>query len=414
MFITNFDPDFNPDTMLIHPFQALRPRQDIVDDVTCVPYDVIDTDEARKLAHGRPDSFLHVIRPEIGLPLSVDIHADEVYEEGAKQLNRLVESGVLEQDEDPAVYVYRLEWMGQSQTGVFTGVSVDEYDKGLIRRHEMTRPDKEDDRTRHILTQRAHAEPVMLAHQPDMNVASLIHKTTDSPPFYDITTEDGVRHTLWKSDDTDSWVAAFKFIPMFYIADGHHRCKAASRAAEELRKSGHRDIGEAGFFPAVLFSTDQMQILPYNRVVYHIEESDLQRFWDENEVTETGQTEPKSRNKVCIYCDGQWKTVRLSPPTNSKDAVQRLDVSLLQDQILNRYFGIGDPRTDKNIAFVGGIRGTKFLQDLADSGRARMAISMYPTSIDELVEVSDQEKLMPPKSTWFEPKLRSGFLIHTF
>jgi uncharacterized protein (DUF1015 family) len=304
--------------------------------------------------------------------------------------------------------------MGQSQTGVFTGVSVDEYDKGLIRRHEMTRPDKEDDRTRHILTQRAHAEPVMLAHQPDMNVASLIHRTTDSTAFFDITTEDGIRHTLWKSHEVETWIVAFRAIPMFYIADGHHRCKAASRAAEELRRGSQRNIGEAGYFPAVLFSTDQMQILPYNRIVYHIEETDLKRFWDENEVVDTGQTEPKSRNKVCIYCDGQWKTVRLNPPVNSKDAVQCLDVSLLQDQILNRYFGIGDPRTDKNIAFVGGIRGTKYLQDLVDSGRARMALSMFPTSMDELVEVSDQDKLMPPKSTWFEPKLRSGFLVHTF
>lgn len=400
--------------MLIHPFQALRPRQDIVDEVTCVPYDVIDTDEARKLAHGRPDSFMHVIRPEIGLSPSIDIHADEVYKQGAKQLERLVESGVLEKDKEPAVYVYRLDWMGLSQTGVFTGVSVEEYDRGLIRRHEMTRPDKEDDRTRHILAQRAHAEPVMLAHQPDMNVASLIHRSTDTTPFYDITTEDGVRHTLWRSDEIESWVTAFESIPMFYVADGHHRCKAASRAAAEIRSQGHGNIGEVGFFPAVLFSTDQMQILPYNRVVFHIEEIDLVRFWDENEVIETGQTEPKSRNKVCIYCDAQWKTVRLSPPANSRDAVQRLDVSLLQNQILNRYFGIGDPRTDKNIAFVGGIRGTKYLQDMVDSGKARMAISMFPTSIDELVEVSDQEKLMPPKSTWFEPKLRSGFLVHTF
>ncbi len=400
--------------MLIHPFKALRPRQDAVNQVTCVPYDVIDTEEARKLAHGRPDTFLHVIRPEIGLSATVDIHADEVYEEGARQLKRMVESGVLEYDEDPAVYVYRLEWMGQSQTGVFTGVSVDEYDKGLIRRHEMTRPDKEDDRTRHILTQRAHAEPVMLAHQPDMNVASLIHRTTDSTAFFDITTEDGIRHTLWKSYEVETWIVAFKAIPMFYIADGHHRCKAASRAAEALRKNGQRNIGEAGYFPAVLFSTDQMQILPYNRIVYHIEETDLKRFWDENEVVDTGQTEPKSRNKVCIYCDGQWKTVRLNPPVSSKDAVQCLDVSLLQDQILGRYFGIGDPRTDKNIAFVGGIRGTKYLQYLVDSGRVRVALSMFPTSMDELVEVSDQDKLMPPKSTWFEPKLRSGFLVHTF
>jgi uncharacterized protein (DUF1015 family) len=400
--------------MQIHPFRALRPRAELVGQVTCVPYDVIDTTEARAMAEGKPDSFLHVIRPEIGLPVHTDIHHDMVYEEGRRQLNRLVESGVLTYEEHPSVYVYRLDWMGQTQTGVFTCVSVDEYDNGLIRRHEMTRPDKEDDRTRHILTQNAHAEPVMLAHQPDMNVASLIHRCTDSVPLYDLTSEDGVRHTLWMSEDIESWVQAFARIPMFYIADGHHRCKAASRVVEELRAKGERTIGEAGYFPAVLFSTDQMQILPYNRMVYHADDAAIARMWDELESLESGSDTPTSRNKVCVYCDGQWRTVKLHVPTDLNDAVKRLDVTLLQEQILNRYFGIGDPRTDQNITFVGGIRGPEALKEFVDSGRARIAISMYPTSIDELIEVSDQQRLMPPKSTWFEPKLRSGFLIHPF
>jgi uncharacterized protein (DUF1015 family) len=399
--------------VIIHPFNALRPKKDLYRKVTSVPYDVIDSDEARALAEDLPYSFLHVIRPEIDFGADVDIHDDRIYEKGASNLNKLIEDGVFELEGESCVYVYRLEMLGQTQTGVFTCVSVDEYDQGLIRKHEMTRPDKEDDRTRHILTQKAHAEPVMLAHQPDRQVAGLIHECTAETPIYDFTTEDGVKHTIWKSDHTEEWVLAFKRIEMFYVADGHHRCKAASRAAEELRKD-QDEIGEAAYFPAVLFSTDQMQIMAYNRAVFHVEDAQLEKFLDDFEALDYDAEFPTSKGKVCVYVDGKWHTIRLQLPTTRHDAVENLDASQLQKQILERYFGIGDPRTDKNISFIGGIRGTAELKKIVDSGRARIAFSMYPTSIDELIEVSDQNKLMPPKSTWFEPKLRSGFLVHCF
>ena len=399
--------------MIIHPFDALRPKEDLYRKVTCVPYDVIDSDEARALAEDLPYSFLHVIRPEIDFSADVDIHDDRIYEKGASNLNKLIEDGVFELEGESCVYVYRLEMLGQTQTGVFTCVSVDEYDQGLIRKHEMTRPDKEDDRTRHILTQKAHAEPVMLAHQPDRQVAGLIHECTADAPIYDFITEDGVKHTIWRSSHTDEWIDAFKRIEMFYVADGHHRCKAASRAAEELRKE-QDELGEAAYFPAVLFSTDQMQIMAYNRVVFHVEEEALEQFLDDFEPIEYDVDVPTSKGKVCVYVDERWHTIRLNSPKSNKDAVENLDATQLQKQVLERYFGIGDPRTDKNISFVGGIRGSEELKKIVDSGRARMAFSMYPTSIDELIEVSDQNKLMPPKSTWFEPKLRSGFLVHCF
>ena len=399
--------------MIIHPFDALRPKEDLYRKVTCVPYDVIDSDEARALAEDLPYSFLHVIRPEIDFSADVDIHDDRIYEKGASNLNKLIEDGVFELEGESCVYVYRLEMLGQTQTGVFTCVSVDEYDQGLIRKHEMTRPDKEDDRTRHILTQKAHAEPVMLAHQPDRQVAGLIHECTAEAPIYDFITEDGVKHTIWRSSHTDEWIDAFKRIEMFYVADGHHRCKAASRAAEELRKE-QDELGEAAYFPAVLFSTDQMQIMAYNRVVFHVEEEALEQFLDDFEPIEYDVDVPTSKGKVCVYVDERWHTIRLNSPKSNKDAVENLDATQLQKQVLERYFGIGDPRTDKNISFVGGIRGSEELKKIVDSGRARMAFSMYPTSIDELIEVSDQNKLMPPKSTWFEPKLRSGFLVHCF
>ncbi len=400
--------------MLIRPFRALRPLLEFMPQVVCVPYDVISTNEARQLGHGKPHSFLHVIRPEIGLPASIDIHDDLVYERGATELERLESDGVMVREQVPSIYVYRLDVMGQAQTGVFTCVSVKEYDSNKILKHEMTRPDKEDDRTRHILTQRAHAEPVMLAHQPDMQIAGLIHRTTEVAPLYDITTDDGVRHTIWRSDEVDSWIEAFARLEQLYVADGHHRCKAASRAYEVMKEVGDKDAAEAAYFPAVLFSTDQMQIMAYNRVVHHASHENVEMLFNDYSVIESGVKVPDSKGKVCVYTHGEWKTIRLNAPKDRSDAVKSLDVTLLQEQVLERYFGIGDPRTDNNISFIGGIRGTDELEMLVDAGQANIAFSMYPTSIDELIEVSDQHRLMPPKSTWFEPKLRSGFLVHTF
>lgn len=396
--------------MKIHPFRAWRPIQKFAEKVACVPYDVIDTGEARELADGNPDSFLHVIRPEIDLPAEIDIYDDKVYQKGLENIQNLLNSDKMLQDDTEHIYVYRLVMEGRSKTGVFTCVSVEEYDNDKILKHEFTRPDKEDDRTKHILTQRAHAEPVMLAHKRDTQVSELVHQITETNPIYDFESVDGIRHTIWKSNNTTPWVEAFAKIPNFYVADGHHRCKAASRVSAEVGDK----FPESRFFPAVIFSSDQMHIMAYNRVIFKTNSDGISKLLEKYKVIETGTNTPSEPNHVCFYTDGNWNTIALEQPGQSSNPVQKLDVYKLQNQILEPIFGIADPRSDKNIAFVGGIRGTGALKELVDSGKASIAFSMFPTSLKELMDVSDAGLLMPPKSTWFEPKLRSGLLIHTF
>jgi uncharacterized protein (DUF1015 family) len=380
-----------------------------VQSIACVPYDVIDTPEARALANGNEHSFLHVIRPEIDLPAETEIYSDEVYEKGRNNLLELLGSDKMVRDEKPAIYIYRLIMDGHSQTGIFTCVSVEEYDNDLILKHEFTRPDKEDDRTKHILTQKAHAEPVMLAFNHDSTIESLIKNVTSSPALYDFVASDGIQHILWKADAVDQWVSAFANVNRFYVADGHHRCKAASRVSSELK-----DNNEAKFFPAALFSSDQMHIMAYNRVIYKVNAAQLEQVFKDFEVVEKDKAVPTNHGEVCVYAQGSWRTIRLKPAGDGANAVERLDAYRLQQQILEPIFGIKDPRADKNIAFVGGIRGAKALQSKVDAGEAAIAFSMFATSLQELMDVSDAGLLMPPKSTWFEPKLRSGLLIHTF
>jgi len=400
--------------MKIHPFRAWRPKSEHLESISCVPYDVIDTAEARQMAEGKPDSFLHVIRPEIDLPTTVDTYDGEVYQMGYENLQKLLKSDKMVQDDENRVYFYRLTMDGGSQVGVFTCVSVDEYDAGTIKKHEQTRPDKEDDRTKHILTQNAHAEPVMLIHREDTSITEMISAALESEPLYDFTTDDGVRHELWSTSDCDKWVDAFGHFEEFYIADGHHRCRAASRVANVLKSNRDISSSESSFFPAVIFSADQMQIMAYNRLLFKVDENKAEQFWKFYRPVEIANPIPGSKGQVAIYHDGTWKTIQLVQVENPINSVQTLDAYRLQKQILEPIFGIADPRSDKNIAFVGGIRGTKELERRVDSGEAAMAFSMHPTSIEELLDVSDQNLLMPPKSTWFEPKLRSGLLIHTF
>jgi len=404
----------------LHPFRAVRPRPEYLEEIASVPYDVVSTDEARERAEGRPRSFLHVVRPEIDRSPEVDVHDDAVYEQGAVNLRQFVGADYTVQEDTPALYVYRLVMDGREQTGVFAGASVAEYDDGTIVKHEETRPAKEDDRTRHILSQQAHAEPVMFTYRDREAIHDLVERVQKGDPLYDFEADDGVQHTLWKVEGAEGLVDAFREVDHLYIADGHHRCKAASRAAERLRGgAGEKGDDTPGFelFPAVLFPMSHMRILAYNRLVYDLPEEPeafLSTLDERLEIEHDVQDpEPSSKGFVCLYLDGAWHRLSL-PPSRGVRVVDQLDVARLSEYVLEPHLNITDPRRDPNIDFVGGIRGTDALERRVDEGEADLAVSMYPTSIEELVAVSDEGSLMPPKSTWFEPKLRSGLLVHDF
>lgn len=395
---------------ILHPFRAVRPDPSVVADVACVPYDVINAAEARTMAQGKPLSFLHVIRPEIDLPEGTDEHEDAVYETGGNNLRAFVDATYTMREPDPSVYMYRLVMDGRAQTGIFGCVSVDDYDSDVILKHEKTRPSKEDDRTRHILAQGAHAEPIMLTFRDSDAVTGLMETCEQDAPLYDLTTDDGVRHTLWRFAAAQPVVEAFAGIDRLYVADGHHRCKAASRAAAEMNGE------EVRYFPAVLFPMGMMQIMPYNRIVRRVPGgvgAFMRTLEERFGLTRDPAPSPRNPGNVSVYAAGRWSSLRL-PESGRTGATDKLDVGRLTEFVLEPLLGITDPRTDANIDFVGGIRGTDELERLVDSGAAEIAFSMYPTSIEQLVEVSDAGLLMPPKSTWFEPKLRSGFLVHTF
>ncbi|MEX0770026.1 MAG: DUF1015 domain-containing protein [Balneolaceae bacterium] len=401
---------------IVHSFHGWLPKPEKAKQISSVPYDVINSEEAREQAKGNLHSFLHVIRPEIDLPEGTAFNADEVYEKGAENLKALLDSSVLEQDENRSLYVYQLETPERTQTGIFACAAVEDYDSNIILKHELTRPDKEDDRTRHILTQSAHAEPIMLTFKDTADISSLMNKTmVTTPPYIDFEADDGVRHRIWKVKSPAELGRAFANIPHLYVADGHHRCKSASRAAEELRKKKNSYPGESEFeyFPAVLFPLDQMKILPYNRIIKTVTDEQFQALTTDFNLTKNAPKAPSNKGEVSLYFDGTWHGLKLPKPS-TEDAVEQLDVTRLQNSILSPVFNIENPRTDSNVDFVGGIRGTGELEKLVDTGKADLAISMFPTAIEELVEVSDQGKLMPPKSTWFEPKIRSGLIIHTF
>ncbi|HLT46470.1 MAG TPA: DUF1015 family protein [Rubricoccaceae bacterium] len=395
----------------VRPFRALRPHPDYAAQVASVPYDVVSSAEAAELARGKPFSFLHVIRPEIDLPPGTDEHDAAVYEKGAENLRRFAESEAFLEEDAPALYVYRLVMNGRAQTGLFGLVSVAEYDADVILKHEKTRPDKEDDRTRHILTQRAHAEPVMLTYRGTDAIDDAVAETTETEPLYDFQATDFVRHTIWKVPDPAVVSGAFEEVDRLYVADGHHRSAAASRAAKALP-----EVEGAQHFMAVLFPMEEMEIMPYNRVIRKLpvgKQRFLEQLRHRFDLEETYFAEPEEPGTVGLYFGDGWHRLRL-PETRRDGVADTLDVARLGEFILEPMLGITDPRTDRNIAFVGGIRGTEELERLVDAGEADLAVAMYPTSPDELLDVSDAGELMPPKSTWFEPKLRSGLLVHRF
>ncbi len=408
---------------VIYPFRALRPPVDKVEQVASVPYDVVNTGEARALAAGNPLSFLHVSRPEIDLPEGADIYTDEVYAKAAENFRKLIEACPLETEAEPSLYLYRLVMGEHTQTGIAACASVDEYDRDLIRKHEKTRPDKENDRTRHLLELHAQTGPVFLTYRSDRRIDALVAAETAGAPVYDFTAPDGVRHTVWRAAAPEQLVRCFAEVPLLYIADGHHRAASASRARATLTEQNPAHTGDEEYnrFLTVIFPSDQMQILPYNRVVKDLnglaKDEFLAAVGRRFRVTENANPRgPGKSGHWHMYLDGDWYGLTLNDAAAagaSDDPVAALDVSVLQDNLLDPVLGIKDVRTDKRIDFVGGIRGTEELVQLVDTGRAAVAFALHATSIEDLLRVSDANGIMPPKSTWFEPKLRDAILIHT-
>lgn len=404
---------------LIRPFAALRPAPGRAADVIAPPYDVLNADEARRLAEGKPWSFLHISKAEIDLPVGTDPHADAVYQKAHDNLKTMLEAGVILQDDCPAYYVYRLVMGDHEQTGLVASVSVNAYDSNRVRRHEFTRPDKEDDRVRQIEVLNAQTGPVLLVYPDTPEVDALIAANCNAEPEADAIAETGVRHSLWRIADATIIAklnTAFEAMPALYIADGHHRSAAASRVAASRRQLGQES--SADYFLAVIFPRQQMRIMDYNRLIRDLNGLSEAEFLKKIETgfeleTTHGQPVLTGAGEFGLYLGGVWHKLKIRPSLIPDDPVGRLDVSLLQDQLIAPVLGITDPRRDTRIDFVGGIRGLQELERRVDSGEMALAFSMYPTSMADLMAVADAGEVMPPKSTWFEPKLADGMASHS-
>lgn len=405
----------------IRPFRALRPRPDIADRVAAPPYDVISSAEARAMAQGNPVSFLHCNKPEIDLPEDVDLYDDRVYATGARNLRRFMAEGVLIREAVPAFYVYQQRMGDHVQAGVVCAASVVEYEAGLIKRHEFTRRDKEDDRTRHTHELNANAGPVFLTYRRHDDINALVETVRTGTPLYDMVTPDGVGHTVWLVPEAvaPSLRQAFAAVPALYVADGHHRAASAARVGKERRAANLHHTGEEpyNYFLAVLFPHDQLAIMDYNRVVKDLagmsRDGFLSRLAESFVVTTDAPARPASPRQFGMFLEDRWYRLEARPGTfPADDPVRSLDVAILQDLLLAPVLGIADPRSDKRIDFVGGIRGLEELERRVRQGWAA-AFALHPTTLDQLMAVADSGEVMPPKSTWFEPKLRSGLLVRT-
>ncbi|MBI4915541.1 MAG: DUF1015 domain-containing protein [Acidobacteria bacterium] len=405
----------------IRPFRALRPQPELASSVAAPPYDVINSEEARALATGNAASFLHVGKPEIDLPADVDLYDDRVYAQGVANLRRLMAEKVLVREDRPALYVYQQKMGEHVQAGLVCATSCSEYENGLIKRHEFTRKDKEDDRTRHVREQNANAEPVFFTYRRVAAIDALVDHVRRTGPLYDLVTDDGIAHTVWivPAELTQQFVSEFAAVPALYVADGHHRTASAARVGIERKAANPRHTGEEpyNYFMAVVFPHDQLRIMDYNRVVKDLNglsaDQFLARLGEKFTVAPTDSPRPTAPRQFGMYLGGRWYRVEAKPGTYpAGDPVRGLDVSILQENLLAPVLGVADPRTDKRIDFVGGIRGLGELERRVAGGWA-VAFALFPTSLDQLMSVADAGKVMPPKSTWFEPKLRSGLLVRT-
>jgi uncharacterized protein (DUF1015 family) len=404
--------------MKIRAFQGLRPHPELAASVASLPYDVVNTVEAKKLAEGNPNSFLHVVRSEIDLPEGTDPYSDQVYQQARANLDRLQSTGALERETTPSLYVYQQVMKGHKQCGLVSVCHIDDYLNDLIKKHEKTRPQKEDDRTKLNATLSAHPGPVFLTYRDDETINSLVNQIIQESPLFDFTAPDEVQHTVWRVEETEQLVNAFAKVPVSYVADGHHRSASAARVGAERKNANPNHTGEEDYnwFLTVNFPASQLKILPYNRLVFDLngntEESFLEKVKEVATVTEDSDSTPDQVGKISMFFNNRWYGIKL-PQNDSLDPVSRLDISRLQNTILGPILGIEDPRTSSRIDFIGGIRGTGELEKRVNNGDGPVAFSMYPVTIQQLMDIADAGETMPPKSTWFEPKLRSGLFIHT-
>ncbi len=408
---------------VVRPFRGLRPSRNFAEKIASPPYDVLDSREARDLVKDNPLSFLRVVKPEVDLAPEVDLYSDQVYRQGARNLRRLMEDGLMAQDGNPCFYFYRQIMGSHSQIGLVASVSAEDYDNDVIKKHEFTRKEKEEDRIRHIEIQNAQCGPVFLTY-PDLNGLDVIQQAVCAgEPEYDFTADDGIRHTFWVISDLETSGRIsdlFKSdVPFLYVADGHHRSASGAIIARRRKEAnpGHTGNEEYNYFLAVIFPKSQMKILAYNRVVKDLKGRTtrqlIQEISKKFSIEKTDKKEPSKNQEFSMYSGGDWYTIKPFAGTFSgNDPVKSLDASILQENLLNPVLGVDNPRTATNIKFVGGIRGTAELEKLVDSGNYSVAFSMYPTSVDQLIAVADSGNVMPPKSTWFEPKLRSGLVVH--
>ena len=408
---------------ILKPFKAVRPKDEYASQVGALPYDVMNSEEAREMVKDKPYSFLHVDKAEVDLPKGIDIYSAEVYEKAKENLEALSANGICKQDEKPMLYIYRQIMNGREQTGIVGCTAVDDYINNVIKKHEFTRADKEADRIRHVDTLDANTGPIFLTHRENKNVSDITENWKNAhAPVYDFVSDDGVAQTVWVIDDdavVDTLVKEFAEIPYLYIADGHHRCASAVRVGERRRGEGEYDKdAEFNFFLSVIFPCDQLKIMDYNRVMADLNGNTSEEFiakMGEKFVVEEADESPyspKERHTFGMYLDNKWyKVTAKAEFINENDPVECLDVSILQNNLITPILNITDPRTDKRIDFVGGIRGLGELERRCAEGM-KLAFAMYPTSLNELMDIADAGKVMPPKSTWFEPKLLSGLFIH--
>ncbi|WP_319559414.1 DUF1015 family protein [Marispirochaeta sp.] len=404
----------------IRSFKALRPLPELAEKIASVPYDVVNTEEARELAEGNDLSFLHIVRPDIDLPYTLDTYSDAVYEKAAENFKRLKESGSLVEEEDPSLYIYRLEMDGREQLGIAGCCLVDEYDDNTIKKHEFTRKAKEDDRVRHMLTLRAHAGPVLLTYRRTESLALQLRKESSGTPLFDFTAADGVRHTLWRCEHPERIQDAFLDVPALYIADGHHRAAGASRVKAEIIKQGAASSGAEEFnsFLTVIFPSDQLSIFAYNKYVRDLGGKTPRELIEALEpdfyVSRADGGNPEAKGIIHMYLEGSWYRLNIKDPRfDPADPVSALDLSHFEKRLLEPILGIEDQRSSQRIDFEGGIGSPEKLAERVDR-EGGAAFTFYPVSVEELMQVSDAGMVMPPKSTWFAPKLRSGLLIHEF